>query len=199
MRHEPSSRENRLFVERAGATLGVPFWSAEDAAGKDEGLFCGGTCSCVAYHSPRLAKWKTAIWLWPYLMSSRRPGKVADGDDADPGARFVACFSRLDATGGLRSTWRHSTPLCATGLSSAVPRGLFRHRLAWRWPRSWSNSMTDSVSAVFMNCRNQRRRPGSLTTYLRPFALVSFRTTNCNLPLELAGDAELSWTTTSLR
>src|SRR4051812_22982922 len=64
--HLPFSSE-KVFLWTGQATLGLPPWSPIMPRDRTNSRRCGHMF-CVAYHSPRLAKLKTAICVLPYLM-----------------------------------------------------------------------------------------------------------------------------------
>src|ERR1051325_3788914 len=111
---------------------------------------------CVAYHSPRLVKLKTAICVLPYLMVAPPslgkfqvfPTGTHRGAGGSP-ARFGVCAGEPRAPRNVTSPTGTNEPFHAAGCFCS---------------RSFTNSIVGSVSSELTNCLKSLRFSGSLTT-----------------------------------
>src|SRR5262245_56868979 len=109
---------------------------------------------CVAYHSPRLAKLKTAICVLPYLMVAPPScGKF----QVLPTLTHRAAHEVSGASKPLTSCAALRDKFVAGMNEPFQSAGRF-------WLRSVTNSMVGSVSSVLTNCLKILRFSGSLTT-----------------------------------
>src|SRR5262249_42475003 len=155
LRHCPDSSE-KVFLWTGQATFGLPPWSPIMPRARTNSRRCGHMF-CVAYHSPRLAKLKTATCVLPCLTatppsrgkSHTLPTTIQSYSGSGRASTVSGCSSAAPAPRSVNSLTGMNDVLQALGRCCS---------------RCLTNSMVGSVSWVLTNCLNRRRFCGSLTT-----------------------------------
>mmetsp|Transcript_22593 Transcript_22593/g.34071 ORF Transcript_22593/g.34071 Transcript_22593/m.34071 type:complete len:213 (+) Transcript_22593:299-937(+) len=147
-------RRSKVFLCSGQATLGaspaVPMMPSERTGAR----MCGQTF-CVQYHSPRLAKLKTASWVSP--QSTAAPPS-----------------SGKSSTVPTRSHWASAWMISGFMGTHSMALGQSAGRCCPLWGMFWMSSW---LRSVLTNCRKRLRMAGSAAAVAHSFWYVS--TTCC--------------------